>query len=61
MKDVEAAQSGTNGFLDLEEYTGTKKFCRLSGFQSDEFLFIELGRHPAFGYMELPPMNEGIV
>ncbi len=32
-----------------------------SGFQSDEFLFIELGRHPAFGHMELPPLNEGIV
>jgi len=27
-----------------------------SGFQSDEFLYIELGRHLAFGYMELPPM-----
>jgi hypothetical protein len=27
-----------------------------SGFQSDEFLYIESGRHLAFGYMELPPM-----
>jgi 4-amino-4-deoxy-L-arabinose transferase-like glycosyltransferase len=28
-----------------------------SGFQSDEFLYIESGRHLAFGYMELPPMT----
>lgn len=27
-----------------------------SGFQSDEFLHIETGNHPAFGYMEFPPM-----
>lgn len=28
-----------------------------SGFHSDEFLYIEYGRHPAFGYMELPPLT----
>jgi Dolichyl-phosphate-mannose-protein mannosyltransferase len=28
-----------------------------SGFQSDEFLYIALGRHLAFGYMELPPLT----
>jgi dolichyl-phosphate-mannose-protein mannosyltransferase len=27
-----------------------------SGFQSDEFLYIESGRHLAFGYMEFPPL-----
>jgi hypothetical protein len=27
-----------------------------SGFQSDEFLYIESGRHLAFGYMEEPPL-----
>ena len=28
-----------------------------SGFQSDEFLYIESGRHLAFGYMEVPPLT----
>jgi 4-amino-4-deoxy-L-arabinose transferase-like glycosyltransferase len=28
-----------------------------SGFQSDEFLYIESGRHLAFGYMECPPLT----
>ena len=28
-----------------------------SGFQSDEFLYIESGRHLAFGYMEFPPLT----
>ncbi|MDR0791867.1 MAG: hypothetical protein LBE82_01050 [Chitinophagaceae bacterium] len=27
-----------------------------SGFQSDELLHIETGKHLAFGYMEFPPM-----
>src|SRR5579862_912365 len=27
-----------------------------SGFQSDEFLYIESGRHLAFGYLEFPPL-----
>lgn len=27
-----------------------------SGFQGDELLHIETGNHPAFGYMEFPPM-----
>ena len=27
-----------------------------SGFQSDELLHVQTGNHPAFGYMEFPPM-----
>jgi len=28
-----------------------------SGFQSDEFLYIQSGQHLAFGYMEMPPIT----
>ncbi len=63
MKDVEAAQSGTNKqtkliilFFCILKLTLHLIADNHSGFQSDELLHIETGNHFAFGYMEFPPM-----